>query len=57
VSPDYKPIELAWSKMKTILKKLKARTYDTLISGIAIALEQLSENDISGWFKHCGYSL
>lgn len=56
-SPDYNPIELAWSKMKTILKKLKARTYETLIEGIAIALDALSEEDIRGWFKHCGYSL
>jgi transposase len=56
-SPDYNPIELAWSKMKTILKKAKARTYEALINGVASALNELSEDDISGWFKHCGYSL
>lgn len=56
-SPDYNPIELAWSKMKTILKKLKSRTYETLIDSIDIALRSLSEEDILGWVKHCGYGI
>jgi transposase len=37
-SPDFNPIELMWAYVKKILKKLKARTYDKLISSLNIAL-------------------
>jgi transposase len=37
-SPDFNPIELMWAYVKKILKKLKARTYDTLTSSLDIAL-------------------
>ena len=54
-SPDLNPIEKMWSKVKSILRKLKARTESELIKAIAEALDQVTANDAKGWFKSCGY--
>lgn len=54
-SPDLNPIENMWSKIKAILRKLKARTEQELILAIAKALEQVTPQDVNGWFKSCGY--
>ena len=54
-SPDLNPIEKMWSKVKAILRKLKARTEQALIAAIAKALEQVTASDAKGWFKSCGY--
>lgn len=56
-SPDFNPIELAWSKIKSYLRKAKARTYDSLFVAIGEALDNITESDILGWVKHCGYGL
>ena len=56
-SPDFNPIELMWSKMKSSLRKLKVRTRDLLDDSIATALASVSISDISIWFKHDGYCL
>jgi transposase len=56
-SPDLSPIEPCWSKVKTALRKAKARTraaLDTAIAGVMVAV---SLADARGWFKHCGYPL
>jgi transposase len=55
-SPDFNPIELAWSKIKSTLRKLKARTTDALNAALKIALDSLSESDCLNWFMHAGYS-
>jgi transposase len=54
-SPDLNPIELAWSKVKTILRSCAARTYDSLESAVVAALSAITHEDIAGWFRHCGY--
>ncbi len=56
-SPDLNPIELMWSKVKAILRKLKVRTKELLDDAIAYALACLSFSDIAGWFRHDGYAL
>jgi transposase len=56
-SPDFNPIELCWSKVKTALRATKARTLDTLVEAIAQALRSISFTDIQNWFAHCGYAL
>jgi transposase len=55
-SPDFDPIEECISKLKTILRTLKARTQRTLSIALRYALTQVSLDDIRGWFKHCGYT-
>jgi Transposase and inactivated derivatives len=56
-SPDYNPIERCWSKIKTYLRRAKARTYDALVQAIKEALETITESDARAWFKFCGYSI
>ena len=55
-SPDFNPIELKWSKVKTFLRKARSKTLDLLNLAIAESLDLVSVADISGWFAHCGYS-
>jgi transposase len=56
-SPDLSPIEPCWSKVKTTLRKVKARTRAVLDAAIAEAMVTVSPTDAWGWFKHCGYPL
>jgi transposase len=56
-SPDLNPIELMWSKVKAILRSMKARTEKDLQDAIAKALGMVSESDTMGWFRHCGVSM
>jgi transposase len=56
-SPDFNPIEQCWSKMKTFLRRAKARTVEALIDAIKQALDTVTAADICGWFTHCGYSI
>jgi len=54
-SPDLNPIELMWSKVKSILRKFKPRTFDNLIKALGHALDSVTYDDIVGWFVHIGY--
>jgi transposase len=54
-SPDLNPIEKMWSKIKSILRTLKARTEEALIRAIAKALEMVTASNVKGWFESCGY--
>jgi len=56
-SSDFNPIELAWSKVKTILRRLKARTFPDLIEALKQALLAITPHDIQDWFAHCGYTI
>lgn len=56
-SPDYNPIERCWSKIKTYLRKAKARSYRALVRAIKEALETITESDIRAWFEFCGYAV
>lgn len=55
-SPDCSPIEPCWSKLKTCLRGIKARTRDALDAAIAHAIGTVTASDARGWFLHCGYS-
>jgi len=54
-SPDLNPIEMMWSKLKAILRKLKARTYEDVQKALQQALDSITEYDIVNWIKHDGY--
>jgi transposase len=54
-SPDMNPIEEAFSKVKGLLRKAKARTLEALFEATARALEAVSAGDTRGYFEHCGY--
>lgn len=55
-SPDFNPIEEMWSKVKTVLRSLAARTFDGLVAAIGKALKRVTTSDLLGWFSHCGYA-
>ena len=56
-SPDLNPIEKLWSKVKSLLRKFKARSLDALPNAIQHAFQNVSPSDCSGWFRSCGYAL
>jgi transposase len=54
-SPDFSPIELLWSKIKSSLRKAKARAIAELAAALNKGLELITLDDCRAWFKHCGY--
>jgi transposase len=55
-SPDFNPIEGAFSKLKAFLRRVQARTREALEAALGAGLQTISAQDAQGWFKHCGYS-
>lgn len=56
-SPDYAPIEQAFSKLKAALRRTGARTRAALDDAITTALATITATDAPGWFAHCGYPI
>ena len=56
-SPDYAPIEGAYSKVKILLRRAAKRTQEGLVAAIGAAVEAVTASDARGWFTHCGYHL
>jgi transposase len=55
-SPDFSPIEPAFSKVKQFLRRAAARTDDALRAATWAAFATITPTDIAGWFAHCGYA-
>ena len=56
-SPDFNPIEEAFSKIKGALRKAGARTREALIEALGVAISAVSARDARGFFEHGGYHL
>ena len=54
-SPDLNPIEQWFAKLKALLRKAAARTFDTLIHAIAGALETFTPNECANYLANSGY--
>jgi transposase len=54
-SPDYNPIEEAFAKIKNLLRRVAARSKETLLEAIGAALSAISAEDAQGFFEHAGY--
>jgi transposase len=54
-SPDFSPIEHAFSKLKAFLRRVKAQTLQALIEAIAQAIDTISPADALGYFTDCGF--
>ena len=56
-SPDFQPIEGAFSKLKAFLRRTAARTPEALQAAIGAGLRTVTAQDACGWFTHCGYPI
>ena len=54
-SPDFNPIELAFSKLKTLLRDGAARTIDKLWDLCGRVLDEFTSEECLGYFRHSGY--
>ncbi len=53
--PELNPIELAWSKLKAMLKSVGARDLQALAAALKRCKDLLTPSDMEGWYRHCGY--
>ena len=54
-SPDFNPIEMAFSKLKALLKKAAARTINDLWQVIGNLIREFKPNECENYFKAAGY--
>ena len=55
-SPDLNPIEMAFAKLKALLRKAAARTTDTLWDAIAGVLNAFAKDECANYLAHSGYA-
>jgi transposase len=54
-SPDFNPIELAFAKLKALLRKARQRTLDDLWEFLGQAVDAFAPDECENYFWHCGY--
>lgn len=54
-SPDFNPIEAAWSKIKHLVRKRFPQNVAQLKSTLRSAIRKISARNSRGYFKYCGY--
>ena len=54
-SPDLNPIEMAFSKLKQLLRSAGHRALDALWADVQRMLDLITPDDACGFFTHCGY--
>ena len=54
-SPDFNPIELAFSKLKAFLRAARPRTFDQVCALIAAALDLFTSTECRNFVRHAGY--
>src|SRR6202167_5586466 len=55
-SPDLSPIEQVFAKFKTLLRKARARTYETVSDACGEILAQYSANECAEYVRNAGYA-
>lgn len=55
-SPDLNPIEMAFSKLKSLLRRIGARTFDHLIEAIGDICDLFEPQECYNFFKAAGYA-
>jgi transposase len=56
-SPDFNPVEQAWSKLKQLLRGVKARLLEQLEPALTRAIAAITPHDAQAFFRHCGYGI
>ena len=54
-SPDFNPIELWWSQLKSFLRKFTPTTTEMVDRVIALALKLIDPKHLNNWFANCCY--
>jgi transposase len=54
-SPDLNPIEQVFSKLKHLLRKVQARSYDAVLTAIGALLNSYSPKECTNYLANCGY--
>jgi transposase len=54
-SPDFNPIELAFAKLKALLRAARPRSFDQVLALIAAALDLFTPIECRRYVRHCGY--
>ena len=54
-SPDLNPIEMAYSKLKSLLRKHAARTFDAISDALGNICDLFTANECRNFFKAAGY--
>ena len=54
-SPDFNPIELWWSQLKSFLRRFTPKTTSMIDKIIAVALKLMNPKHLRNWFTHCCY--
>ena len=55
-SPDLNPIEMAFAKLKALLRKATARTRDSLWDAIADVISAFTPDECANYLAHAGYA-
>ena len=55
-SPDLNPIEQLFARLKSFLRKMKARTVEKLWNAIASFLKEVSEDECTAYLANSGYT-
>jgi transposase len=56
-SPDFNPIEMAFSKLKQLMRSAAHRSKEALWNGMQPLLDQITTSDAAAFFRHCGYAI
>jgi hypothetical protein len=54
-SPDFNPIEQAFAKLKTGLRRARPRTFDEMVAATGTVIAQITPRDAAGFFTAAGY--
>jgi transposase len=56
-SPDFNPIEQAFAKVKTALRRAEGRTFEVLLAATKAAFDAITPRDIASFFADAGFPL
>jgi len=56
-SPDLNPIEMVFSKLKTLVRKAKMRTMETLWKKLGELCDRFPPQECQNYFRHAGYKI
>ena len=54
-SPDLNPIEMGFSKLKALLRRMEARTFGTLFASVGQTCELFPQQECQNCFRAAGY--